>query len=273
MKNNLRTAVTRWLGTGILVCFLVAKLSAQTDKKNTIYLYTGVHLSKTQDLVFSPLIYSGGAINTLGLGYERRSQKGYFQFSFNYDRVKVKPQERISSPAFGDRAPSNALQLDLNFAYSRQLMAGPKLKMMVGGLFQIRFQDTKYQFGLNDQYSYFFENSLNPMLLVDYQLKSKSRLQANFHFPLVSFNARPEYAIVDNRSIQGEDGIGYLYKRGSWASLGSYQAFNLSLSYIKTFSSSFEGFVRYQLNFRRFTQPQTIRVLKNNFDLGLSFRF
>ena len=159
MKNNLRTAVTRWLGTGILVCFLVAKLSAQTDKKNTIYLYTGVHLSKTQDLVFSPLIYSGGAINTLGLGYERRSQKGYFQFSFNYDRVKVKPQERISSPAFGDRAPSNALQLDLNFAYSRQLMAGPKLKMMVGGLFQIRFQDTKYQFGLNDQYSYFFENS------------------------------------------------------------------------------------------------------------------
>ena len=187
--------------------------------------------------------------------------------------AKISPTERIQSPAFGDRQKSQSQAFNLTVGYAKHWRQTDKMNWYFGGLFNAQFLSTEFTFGFGTNQSYFYENSISPWLVTEYQINPKNRMRFSFHFPVLSFIARPEYAIVDNRTIQGESGLGYLYKKGELALIGDYLSLDLAVGFYSSLSNALDGFVRYNLNYWQYQKPEKLYALKNSIDLGLSLNF
>ena len=259
----------------LLLLFSFKYLIAQeNDNNNTLDFYIGYHFNKTQDLVFSPLIYQGASFNGLGIRYENVSKRALSQLSFFYDKIEVSHNTPISSPVFGQRAPSESQLFDLKLGYAFSLKQSEDFQWYVGGIFEAKYLATDFIFGLGVEESYLYENTLSPWLLISYQLNQSYQLQAQAHVNLISLVSRPEYSIVDNRNIQGEEGLKYLYNKAEIVLPGGgFQSYNLAIKFSRALSSRIDVFGQYQLNYWRVDKPETLSVLKNNFGLGLSFNF
>ncbi len=215
--------IGRFVLPALFIGLLGAQLAAQegihnssSDRKsNTLQIAWGVQYNRAQDLVFSPMIYESNAAWTLGLNYKKQKARGWYQLGFAYDDAKLSPETLITSPVFGTRARSESKQFALHFAYAGLMNDHQKFNIHLGVQLDVRFHQIDYAFGLGIEESYFFANSVSPLLNFAWRLGEKNRLETGFSLPLLSFIARPEYAIVDNRNIQGEEGIAYLYKKGN----------------------------------------------------------
>lgn len=263
----------------ILALSYLRPLAAQTIKadKNRLSVHFGYHVNRSQDLVFSPMIYEGSSAGVLGLSYQRLSERGFHRLEFGYDNVEVRSTEPVHFTVFGeriDRRLSKALQMSINYGYARSIKSGEKVHFYAGGLLETKIHLTRYHFGVSEDEGYVFANSLNPWLGGEYRLGGKSFIQAEIHLPLLSWISRSEYAIVDNEEIQYEGSdVAFLYVKGELASLGTHQALNASLSYRLQFASAMCFNFTYRFDYLRFKKPLPIAVLKNNFDFGLSFNF
>ena len=266
----------------LLILFSLAQNFAQGNlpehsvpiKKKSIKLSLGYHFALSQDLVFSPMIYEGSSINFWGLEYDKVKNGRLFQVSAFYDKLKVNPEEIISSPVLGGhRAASEALQVQLQFLGASTIHKTDKARIYLGGQLTAKYYEVSYSFGFDNDEAYFFENAIRAWSQFEYQLNEKTKLKSSVAIPLLSFIARPEYAVVDNRTIQGENGIGYLYRKGELASWGNYQSIDLSFGISTDLSEQIQSFFRYRLNYWRYKKPEALSVLKNHFDLGLSFNF
>ena len=249
-------------------------IAQENENNNTLDFYIGYHFNKTQDFVFSPLIYQGSSFSGLGIRYERASKRALSQLSFFYDKIEISHDTHIASPVFGQRAPSESQLFDLKLAYALPLKQNEGFQWYLGGIFEAKYLATDFIFGLGVEESYLFENTLSPWFLISYQLNPSYHLQAQAHVNLISLVSRPEYSIVDNRNIQGEEGLEYLYNKAEIVLPGGgFQSYNLAIKLSRTLSSRIDVFAQYQLNYWRVDKPETLSVLKNNFGLGLSLNF
>lgn len=264
----------------LLVLIYSAELTAQNNRdqtesekhKNTITLLLGYHFTQTQDVVYSPMIYNGSSANAVGLNYQRFTKKGFHHFAFNFENIEVTATELISSPVFS-RVPSEALQASIQYGFVHKWKSTEKINFYAGGLLQAKYQNTTYNFGFNDEESYYYENSINPWAIMDYQLNTKNQIRTSLSFPLLAFITRPDYAIVDNRDIQGEDGIDYLYKKGEFSSWENFQAVDFSIGITRHLSPSIDLLAVYKIKYFRYKKPEPIAVLNNSIDIGLTFNF
>lgn len=247
--------------------------SEEKNRKNSISLYTGYHSNKSQDLVISEKIYKGAATNVFGLNYTRLVKKGLYMATFESDKISISPSELINTPAFGQREKSQVEQLNLELAYVREIGKSNTFNWYLGGLLKAKYYEANITFGLGDEKSYLYENTLNALVMTSYSLNGKSRIAAKLYLPVLAFTARPEYAIVDNLDIQGAEGLDYMYSKGELGSWNQYKGVNLSLGYERHFSTTFSGFMNYHLAYWQVSIPEKMNVLKNNIDLGLTVRF
>ena len=73
------------------------------NTKNRLNFHWGFLHSKQQDLLFSPMIYSGGGLNAFLLSYERFSQKGIHRFTGATNNTVIKSgAPDISFDLFGE---------------------------------------------------------------------------------------------------------------------------------------------------------------------------
>lgn len=242
-------------------------------KQNSVSIYTGYHSNKSQDLIISEKIYKGGSANVFGLNYTRQMNRGKYFANFESESFTISPDELINSPAFGQREKSQVEQLNLELSYAREIKKSNTLQWYVGGLFKAKYYEANIEFGLGDETSYLYENTLNALVMTNYSLSDKSRIAAKLYLPVLAFTARPEYAIVDNLDIQGADGLDYMYSKGELGFWNHYRGVNLFIGYEKLFNATFSGFINYHLEYWRVSIPEKMNVLKNNIDFGLTVRF
>ena len=244
--------------------------------KNKITLFTGYHFSKSQDLIFSDMIYKGHSGSTIGLEYERITRKGIHWIRGAFDKANVESTKLISFEGFEgtqSRQASDALQANISYGYGRLLTSSEAFRFYLGGMLETKVHLTNYQFGLSENDGYLIANSVNAWLRTEYQLDEKNSVQAALYFPLLSWIGRSEYSIVDNEEIQYEGSdFGFIYKKAELNSWSSYKAWNMAFSFSHTFSPALGFNIRYQLDYLRHTDPLAISVLKNHFDLGFSLK-
>jgi hypothetical protein len=269
----------------ILILTLSLRSNAQDSEgsdhvkltKNSFNFYFGLHISKSQDLVYSPIIYNGNGLSAINIMYERFNKRGVHSVNIEYDNIETNSTQSITYDEFGTlitRQPSNAIQLAASYGYAVQLKQNKKTRIYLGGVAEIKIHSTEYNFTSSSIDGHIFSNSLHSWFNGTYNLTSKSFITLDAKAPLVSIVARPTYAIVDNKSIQhdGSD-IGFFYQTSKLASIGSYQALNLAITFSTQLSRLTSFNFRYRFDYLRFNKPLPISVLKNNFDLGLTFKF
>lgn len=270
--------LTCWLTLGFIQ--LAAQSSFFTNEKypkNGLELQFGWHWIQNQDLVYSPLIYKGSSITSLALQYERFSKKGIHQITIGFDQSEVEAGALITFTEFDQsfsRKASETREVRLHYGYAHRLKNSDLFQLYIGGILEAQINVNTYNFGWSDDNGYLLSNSLQPWLLAQYQVSAKNRLGLEINFPLLSYLARPTYAIVDNHEIQHEGSdLSYLYQNGEWATLDSYQALDFSLVWDRRLSNTAAFQVGYDLSYTRYSQPLPITILKNKFNLGLSFIF
>jgi len=246
--------------------------------KNKLTFYGGFHYTKSQDLVYSPLIYKGGGGNAFGLRYERFSRRGFHQLNIAYDHISVaSTAPPVSFDLFGKtitRIDSRAKQFYINYGYVEQLNRTSKFAFYLGGLLEAKINLLDYQFGLNDEIGYSLIHSISPWVVSKFSISLKQYLQVEVHFPLLAYSARPDYSIVDNEEIQHEGSdFTFLYNKGTFASINTFQAIHFSLAYHREISSLIHLNFNYDLGYLKYKKPATTTILKNNFDIGIAFNF
>lgn len=246
-------------------------------KGNRINFLWGYHLTKSQDLIFSPMTYEGNTGSALGLEYERDGQRGLHQFRLAFDKTQVSGTPLINWEAFDGtrtRKPGEALQINISYGYMHALSTSENFTFYMGGLLEAKIHHTTYHFGISEEEGYVLANSLNSWMRADYRINQKNTLQASLFLPLVSWISRPDYAIVNNEEIlhEGSD-LAFVYQKGALASWGAYRAINFSLVYERAISAAVSLQLRYQVDYLRYEEPLVINVLKNNFDVGIGVDF
>ena len=249
----------------------------ENQARNAIGIYWGFHSNWSQDLVFSPMIYKGNSFTNLQLQYQRNTAKGLHRIGLAFDKMEASSTNLIQFTSFNEtisRIPSEILQVNINYGYAREITTGKKLNIHLGALLETKLHLTKYNFGVSDDEGYILMNSLKPWLMAAYDLDVKNGIQVELLFPILSFVSRPEYAIVDNNEIQNEGSdLAFLYQKGELASFGALLAKRIALSYTRTLSPRTQFSFGYTLDYLKYKKPEAIRVLKNNFDAGLTFSF
>lgn len=279
MKKNFQLLTL--LGSLLLTStVLPAQSNFFTNEKyaqNSLSLQLGWQWNQAQDLVFSPLIYSGSSLSNLTLQYERYQKRGIHQLSLGYNQSDIRAAPLITFTDFGQsftRIPSILRQVNLSYGYAHLVKRTDSFQWYVGGIVETQLHHTTYNFGLSDDEGYLFTNDLQAWLMAFLQLDSKNRIRFDLSIPLLTYATRPEYAIVDNEEIQHNgSSLAFLYQQGEWASLNNYLAMDFGLTLDHRISNTAAIQVGYGLAYYRYEQPLSISILKNQFNLGLSFTF
>jgi len=245
-------------------------------KRNTLGLSLGFHHSRSQDLLFSPLIYDGQSLLAIELFYQRRSQKGLHLLTVAFDRISVESTELLTFPFFGSpitRQSSTASFLNLQYGYARESMQKERINLLLGGMLDNQIHAVEYNFAESDDTGYLISYALAVWLRGEYRINQTQSLKVETSFPLVYFLSRPPYAIVDNEEIQSNNGFSYIHERGEWHALSGFLKLHLLLGYSRSLSSKFDLLLLYQFDYLRATEPLKLSVVKNGFNLGIAFRF
>lgn len=247
------------------------------DSRNVIGIKLGLHFNQSQDKVYSPFIYSGNGFGSVGLKYERTTTRGLHSISVDFDNIEVSSVPSATFNSFGtniERENSEATQFDLSYGYTHEIKSTEKYQLYLGGKVHTKAHVTQYSFLTGEDDGHLYANSIDPWMMMSYRINPKNKIRIDAQFPLFAFVSRPEFAIVDNESIQF-DGLGFifLYKKGEFASVGAYQAINLYFTYIKQLSNAIDFTLGYRFDYMRYKKPESISVLKNNIDIGLVINF
>lgn len=258
----------------VLLCLC---LWAQDNKKNTITLVLGYHHNKSQDLIFSPLIYSGGSLGRISLGYDRITKKGRHNFVIDFDQAEVESSAPLLTFNAGGeitRSASSATFLNIRYGYLHGVWSNNNFDISVGGLLDTQFHLLEYQFALNEDEGYVFTHSASFQAAARWTLSERQFVRVATSFPVLSFVARPTYAIVDNEEIQfdGSD-VAFLYKRGAFEGPFGFIKIQMKLDYVRSLSPGVDFLAGYEFRYLRYSDPLAISVVKNGINVGLNFKF
>ena len=272
----------------IFACILFCNLSSTAQvgdfvpeekvNKNEINFHLGFANIQSQDLVFSPMIYRGTSARVFGIAYQRKIGKGFHQLAFEWDNIDITSTDPISfNGVFGgtfERESSEVNNIGLSYSYLHEIGGNEKWTYLIGGKLEARYEETKYGFGFSEREGYLLSNSILPYFSTSYRINPKNTLSASFAFPLLTWAARPEYAIVDNNEIKSDGGgAGFLYGKGDLVSLGTFQMADLSIAYQYALSETMYFDLAYRLKYLRYADPLPLSSLRNYLNIGLSFRF
>jgi len=245
-------------------------------KKNIIGLRLGYRGNKSQDLVYSPMIYKGGALG-VSISYQRNTRNGFHILRLSYDQAKVESSELITFPVSGGsitRESSTATFINIQYGYGRQVLQKSPYKLAIGGILDSQAHLTDYLFGLSDDTGYILAYSLSYFMRGEYLLDDKQSFLLEASFPLLSFVVRPTYAIVDNNEIQNEGSdLGYIHGNGQLEGPGQYVKLLFVVDYKRTLSPRTDLIVGYQFQYLKNNDPLRISLVKNSIDVGLNFKF
>jgi len=223
------------------------------------------------------MIYKGSSLGVISLSYQRFAQKGFHKLRIYYDQVKVESTELITFPTFGGpvtRDPSTASFINIQYQYAHYVLQKDPIHLAIGAMLDSYAHLMEYIFGLSDDEGFIFAYSLSFLFRGEYQIDDRQSLFVDTSFPLISFVARPSYAIVDNGEIQynGSD-IGYLHDIGKWKWPGKLINLHLGINYQRVLSSRIDMLFGYQFRYLKFNDPIRISVLKHSLDFGFNFNF
>ena len=132
----------------------------------------------------------------------------------------------------------------------------------------------QYFFGTSDDDGYILAHSLSYFMRGEYQIDEKQTLFLETSFPLLSFVARPTYAIVDNNEIQTErSDLGFIHEIGQWKGPGKLVKIQFALDYRRNLSPRTDLILGYQFRYLKYNEPLKISIIKNGFDFSLNFKF
>ncbi len=245
--------------------------------QNGLSIQFGWQWNRAQDLVFSPLVYTGSSFTNLTIQYERYQKRGIHQINLGYNQSDITAAPLITFTDFGQsftRIPSVLRQIHLHYGYAHLIKNTDTFQWYVGGILETQLHHTSYNFGVSDDDGYLFSNDLQTWLIAFLQLDSKNRIRLNLSLPLLTYATRPKFAIVDNEEIQHDgSGLAFLYQQGEWASLNNYLALDFNLTLDHRISNTAAIQLGYGLEYDRHEQPLSTSILKNQFNLGVSFTF
>jgi len=242
------------------------------EKKSSIYVAGGIAIVDYQDLVFSELIYEGSGMGSVEVGYSWMRKRSAINVRLSYLATGVAPENLISSEAFGQREESSFAQVGLDFDFAYQVLDISGFSGYAGINLQAKYQENTMVFGLGEESSYAFLNTLSPHITLSYELPKGWELQCRLSVPLVAFLVRPEYAVVDNEDIQGKDGLGLMYSKGGFVSLGDYTAVNLSGQLSHGISQRLTGFLAYQFDYQKISVPAAMHLQTSTIKLGIDIQ-
>jgi hypothetical protein len=266
-----------------LACFLLAvtlgqdALYAQTSDpgiRSQLSLGLGVHETRVQDLLFSPLIYDGLGAMGLELSYERQNATSLHHASAAFDQTSVESGNSLTFPFFGSpvtRQASSATFFLLKYGYARRVVNRSRLGLYLGGLLDHQVHVLEYRLAEYEDEGYLLSYALSVWLRADYRIDNSHSVQMETSFPLAYFLSRPPFAIVDNEGIQTtQNGYFYAHKRGTWGAFGGYTKWYLRARYTRALSTGFDLGVSYELAYVTASDPQKLAVLRNGLQASLA---
>ncbi len=249
---------------------------SQDQPKNSIRFAFGPYWAKTQDLVYSPMIFSGGSFGGVGLEYARMSDKRIHEAGININQADIESTELLTFNigSLGERQPSSVNLIQLYYRHYWKLMDRSKLSLWGGAMFENQALIHEYLFGFNDDTGFVISYSLMPVLKLFYQPSEKHQLSADLGISALAFVARPEYATVDNEEIQN-DGSDYFYhhRDGQIHSIfGFYNAY-FSVKYKYSLSRRFGTTAALQFRQLSHSEPLEVAATSTNLNFGFDLSF
>lgn len=245
--------------------------------ENKLSVDLGLHFSRSQDLVFSPMIYKGGSPGFIRVAYDRKIKNGNHKLKIHYDQASTESTDLISFPGFGEsnmREASTMGFLDFEYGYLREVYSKENFSLEAGGRLNAFAHLAEIVFGFGDDDGFLIAYTLSPQAKANWQLSENRRLEIATAFPITSFVMRPLYSIVDNGQIQNEDGdFGYFHENGSFKGQGGLTRIQLELGYFMALSPKIDFKVGYEFQYLKYKDPIQIALLKNNITAGLNFKF
>ena len=245
--------------------------------RNKVGIQLGLHANRTQDLSFSPMIYSGTSLSALTVAYRHQSKNGLHVASLGFEDVSVESADQLTFPFFGrsiSRQASSALSVNILYGYGHSVLAKPKSMLWIGGLLDAHTQVVEFNYAESVDEGYLVSYAFSIWGRGEYRLNQRQVAGVQVSFPLVHFVSRPPYALVDNEEIQSTSSdFAHIHSRGKVQAFSGFTKLNLAVDYALALSSAFDLLLVYHFSFLQVPDPEQLTTVRNSFDVGLALKW
>lgn len=171
----------------LFLIYMLAIVSVHAQSENIFGVETGLAIHNVQDLGHSPLIYKGQAL-FFGANYNREKENSISELKLSSSSAEVVPSVSAS--------PNYKLNIG-----ERQIVHGSyswlkrknfdQLQIAYGGSFAVLYDFITYNHSANNLVGYELNLSLNPTILLSYDLTEKFGVSLMGSIPLLGYNIRP----------------------------------------------------------------------------------
>ena len=267
----------------LIICsFLSLPAFSQKDSSHRVKRVNyGIGYSNFRilDKQVSPFVYASHNV-PLQFGYRSKKPNTLFEVSFGtvlgLNRNSVYKYREVSIPTISNEgvvdfevyelANAPIAQQELSVNYYRKIagLNSNRFEVFAGGELH---EQLMISFAGVPVFT-FTEVSLNPSILLGYQLNQISLIRAKLSFPVLGFMFRMPYA---NDPVDGKHGpmLSIYTTGGELTSFHNFQRINYSLEYVKVLSDKWSIGVEYGFYWMRYTKGKGFRAFDNS--LMISF--
>lgn len=249
---------------------------APSSRRNAIVFTWGFQDYRSQDFIFSPLIYQGDSFSVFAVSYVRETGKQMHRVDFSTNKLAIQSSEKFAYFEVGKlvrTSVSKAEIYDFRYGYGRAVAAVGKLKFYVGGVIGSTINFSDYRFGSVTNEGTVISYSLSPWLVGDLKIATGNAFRVETVLPFVTWVGRSTFSISDDKRLKASSGFLHVTKNGSLEFLSSYFNFNIVVSYKRSLFRNLDVLFSYSIDYLKHQKPLPVSILKNNFLIGLAYRF
>lgn len=234
------------------------------ESKNELQLKLGYNQGYFKDINYSPLNYTESGL-LVTLAYDRTLRNNanlHFLLDFSSGVLSSEV-----SPYF-DALPILA---NLEIGYLKSLKNTQNLQIRGGGLLfskadMVFYDDT-------EAVTFTFLNGLALASNIEYSISAKHQFNSGISIPILFVLARPPFTGWDKEVDENADNPVRLITDGHITSLQDYIGINFKLGYQYRISERFTLTADYQLKYQSTEHRKSLTSLRNQFQIGSSFKF
>jgi hypothetical protein len=273
----------RSLGTMTVVLLLSGDagiVMAQDSHESRIIIAAGASHMSHQDLTHTPLVHGGTTPRSLGIRFERLGRWQHF-LAANVSTVESRrgePYPMLFDDHGHDTAPHAYVFFDASYGIGRRVPARTG-SAALGAAARLDLHATDYSYGVETNFGYFINPSLDLWYRHEIELGSRHRVSARAQAPLVSWVARSPYMVNDDRFIENiasndplRIALAFLAD-GELAGWSRTQRLDLGLDYHYLLSQRLGLGASYRFAFLRDSEPRPLTSVRSSVYLTTSIRF
>ena len=234
------------------------------------------HHFKSQDLIFSPRIFSGSSFRAGTLYYSMKTEHSRHEFSLALGKVNTRSSEATTyfvNELPKRTRPSTASLIDFRYGYARRILPGRKIKFTFGGSFESSFRYMDYRFGPSESDGSVVSYTLAAWFTSLLPLGPKQGLTFEATFPVLSWLARSKISVTDDQRLQSSSELWHVTKNGRLELPPNFIKLNASLTYARRLFDRAKLLVSYQFEFLSYDEPLEVNLMRNALETGLSYEF